>query len=368
MYFHEVMQRKKTSKCWYVLTAYRKDNLALADLEKEADRCRQEGNEGLAYFMPMCYRMVGPEGKKVRKKLPLLPGYVFVHGSIEELEAYMRAHPYLAFYHPVIKEYGGVIAVPDGQMESFMRVAQEYEEDIRYFRPDEIDWEAGDSVRIVGGKLDGVEGMLQCVKGKSGGRVVVSIPGLVAVSTWEISPDYLEILSFAPVGRRLYHNLDVFFSNARTALGEMLRGGVVGEKERAGLSASVRRLQHLSTGTTGTACMLSMSLLMARTVLGNGVAARQDEEGLAELVRGLRNDCQRVQPLVYLYGCTGNPVYRAEARRFMAGLDEKAMRDRKWRDTFADFQIFEKIYGEVINVDGNACGHGDTAACGVGVL
>ena len=189
-----------------------------ADLEKEADRCRQEGNEGLDYFMPMCYRMVGPEGKKVRKKLPLLPGYVFVHGSIEELEAYMRTHPYLAFYHPVIKEYGGVIAVPDGQMESFMRVAQEYEEDIRYFRPDEIDWEAGDSVRIVGGKLDGVEGMLQCVKGKSGGRVVVSIPGLVAVSTWEISPDYLEILSFAPVGRRLYHNLDVFFSNARTAI------------------------------------------------------------------------------------------------------------------------------------------------------
>ena len=98
MYFHEVMQREKTSKCWYVLTAYRKDNLALADLEKEADRCRQEGNEGLAYFMPMCYRMVGPEGKKVRKKLPLLPGYVFVHGSIEELEAYMRTHPYLAFY------------------------------------------------------------------------------------------------------------------------------------------------------------------------------------------------------------------------------------------------------------------------------
>ena len=136
MFFHEVMQREKTSKCWYVLTAYRKDNLALADLEKEADRCRQEGNEGLAYFMPMCYRMVGPEGKKVRKKLPLLPGYVFVHGSIKELEAYMRAHPYLAFYHPVIKEYGGVIAVPDGQMESFMRVAKEYEEDIRYFRPD----------------------------------------------------------------------------------------------------------------------------------------------------------------------------------------------------------------------------------------
>lgn len=326
------------------MTAYRKDGKAVADFERENFLRKESGGELWEYFMPMCYKIVGPEGRKVRKKVPLLPGYLFVRAAKEELCEYIATHTYLAFYHPVIRGYGGCIAVPERQMEDFIRVAREYEEDVRYFRPGEADLQEGDRVRVVGGKLDGVEGVLLSVRGKAGGRVVVSIPGLVAVSTWELSPDYLEILSFAPAGRRIYSTFDAFFALCRKALLDLLRSGGADEESRVALRGYVGRLRHLKTGTANQSCMWALLMLMAYAALGCGEEARKALARLRECLPSVRSESQQAYFRVYLYAATGGEADLLEARRLTARPADGKDGGKKRQDLADDLALFEGLY------------------------
>ena len=85
--------------------------------------------------------------------------------------------------------------VPDGQMESFIRVADRYEDDLTYYQPGEIHLNKGDYVRIVGGDYNGATGMLLRVKGKRGKRLLACIPQIMAVATTLIEPEYIQKIS-----------------------------------------------------------------------------------------------------------------------------------------------------------------------------
>ena len=328
------------------MTAYRNYALAAENFERDMCRAREAGRtDGMDYFIPMCYKLVGPEGRKVRKKVPLLPGYVFVRGCYEEICRYMSLHTYLNFYHPVIKSCEGRMVVPDRQMDDFIRVARECEEDIRYYRPEEIDLQAGDRVRVIGGKLDGVEGVLQTVRGKAGGRVVVSIPSLVAVSSWEIRPDYLEILSFAPGGRRMYGLFDAFFAKARKALADRLETGEASEADRAALSGYVARLRHLQTDTPYAACMLSLLMCMAHTVTGDAGRADGERAKLETARSGWGSEERRAYFATYLYACTGDGRYLEEAKT-LTGTGVKTVPTKKRCALAADLSLFERLRTE----------------------
>lgn len=80
-------------------------------------------------------------------------------------------------------------------MHEFIRVAQKYEEDLTYYKPEEICLTKGIKVRVHGGVFDGVEGTLLKVKGKRSKRIVVTIPGIVAIAAAYIEPELIEIIS-----------------------------------------------------------------------------------------------------------------------------------------------------------------------------
>ena len=86
------------------------------------------------------------------------------------------------------------LVVPDDQMESFIRVSSQYEENISYYNPDELDLRKGRRVRIHGGKLNGVMGVFMQVQGKRNRRVVVLLEGVMAVAA-EVHPDLIEVIS-----------------------------------------------------------------------------------------------------------------------------------------------------------------------------
>ena len=73
-------------------------------------------------------------------------------------------------------------------------VAQQTEEDILYFQPDEIQLHKGAHVRVHGGPFDGVEGILLKVKGHRRRRVVIQIDQVATIAAAEIEPDLIEIL------------------------------------------------------------------------------------------------------------------------------------------------------------------------------
>ncbi len=87
--------------------------------------------------------------------------------------------------------------VPDKQMESFIQVAKHYEQDIRYFSPDDLSLSQGDTVRICGGPFDGAIGTLTRIKGQRDKRVFVKIENIATVVTAALEPEYIEVLSSA---------------------------------------------------------------------------------------------------------------------------------------------------------------------------
>ena len=79
-------------------------------------------------------------------------------------------------------------------MQQFIRVVENYEEEVNYFSPEEINISKGTRVRIIGGSFDGVEGVFMKVKGKRSKRVVVMLDKLLAVVMAEVESDLIEVI------------------------------------------------------------------------------------------------------------------------------------------------------------------------------
>src|SRR5574344_1720831 len=125
-------------------------------------------------------------GKIIVKRTSVLHNYVFVHTSAGILKQ-IKTDPTLPGLRYVMMNYGDEtrkpMIVPDRQMSSFIAVAGQEEESILYYQPGELDLTKGDKVRIIGGPLAGVEGICLQTSGKHEKRVIVEIPGILAVGT-----------------------------------------------------------------------------------------------------------------------------------------------------------------------------------------
>src|SRR3712207_6720434 len=69
-----------------------------------------------------------------------------------------------------------IITVPDGQMESFMRIARGPEEQVSYLSADELKGKVGAEVVITSGPFEGVHGVVKRVHGNK--RILVELEGI----------------------------------------------------------------------------------------------------------------------------------------------------------------------------------------------
>jgi transcription antitermination factor NusG len=134
-------------------------------------------------------------GKIIVKRTSVLHNYVFVHTSAGILKQ-IKTDPTLPGLRYVMMNYGDEtrkpMIVPDRQMLSFIAVAGQEEESILYFQPGELDLTKGDKVRIIGGPFAGVEGIFIQTAGKHEKRVIVEIPGILAVGTTSVKSSLVE--------------------------------------------------------------------------------------------------------------------------------------------------------------------------------
>lgn len=184
----EAMRRAQADRQavrWYVLRAYKKERLAEQLLS---------GADGLPHFIAKHYTLRTFHGRRQRVLSPAIPSLVFVHASRESIQAFKERHPLLQYVMWQKSTGPAFLVVPDKEMDAFIRVASQYEEDILYFSPDEIDLRKGMRVRIHGGAFDQVEGTLLKVKGKRRKRVVIKLEHVTAIAAAEIEPELIEVL------------------------------------------------------------------------------------------------------------------------------------------------------------------------------
>lgn len=171
-----------TKAQWFVMRAYKCEKLAEEKLS---------GKDGLEYFIPKHYVVRIYHGIKSKRLVPVIPSLVFVYARHDQIVDFKKRHNFLQFAmweKRIGQEY---IIVPDDQMDSFIKVASQYENNVTFYKPNEVDLKKGTRVRIHGGKLDGVEGTFVRVQGKRNRRVVVQLDGIMAVAT-EVHPDLIE--------------------------------------------------------------------------------------------------------------------------------------------------------------------------------
>lgn len=142
---------------------------------------------GIACFVPTkVVRKLDKSGKYVKKRVSALHNYIFVNstrGCIDGIKQHKI--PWLRYVidHKHDKTQSNVLTVPEKQMLDFIAIAGSDDERIEYISEEQMSFNRGERVRILGGPFEGVEGIFMKINNKRGRCVVVKIEGITAVAT-----------------------------------------------------------------------------------------------------------------------------------------------------------------------------------------
>ena len=171
----------KDTPSWYVMRAYRQESKAEAKLSAA----------GIRSFVPRHYIMQHCHQKTIRRFVPVIANLVFVYATracLLEFKQTFNALQFVMWRKNTGLEY---LKVPTKEMEDFILVSKQREQNPVFHTLDEVNLKAGTRIRVHGGAFDGVEGNYVTVHGHRVRRLVVSLQDVLAVSV-EIQPDLIE--------------------------------------------------------------------------------------------------------------------------------------------------------------------------------
>lgn len=170
------------SEQWYVLRISYSRELKLKEILDV---------RGIENFVPMRYVQVVKDGQRKRVRVPAVHNLVFVHATYGRICS-LREEPgmRLSFHFFHDRTTRKPLVIPDSQMRNFLLVAGAEEESLLYLSPEEVPFERGRQVRVLGGPFAGAVGTM--VRLRKDRRVVVQVQGVMAVATTFIHPSLLQ--------------------------------------------------------------------------------------------------------------------------------------------------------------------------------
>ncbi|MCM1178557.1 MAG: UpxY family transcription antiterminator [Clostridium sp.] len=148
---------------------------------------------GIRYFLPMKDIVTDAGGRKVRVKVPVISNLIFVHSSPAALAPIMSENSKFQFIFKRGGRENEPLIVPEKEMDDFIKAVENSSSPL-YFSPGELNVSAGTRIRIIGGVFDGIEGIFLKVKGARSRRLVLEVPGMLAVAV-EIEPEFVQVLA-----------------------------------------------------------------------------------------------------------------------------------------------------------------------------
>ena len=177
------------ARLWYAMSApYRRERIACDRFEEAGFEC----------FLPLRATLCKKrDGKTEVRETPLVPNLIFVRAGRQELQKAKQKVGVAQYLTRREGERNVPITVPDRQMANFRMAVEKADTKTIYLHPSEVDLRKGTRVRIVGGMLDGLEGVFMKVKGARSRRLVVMLEGITALAA-EVEPDYIQIVTDGP--------------------------------------------------------------------------------------------------------------------------------------------------------------------------
>jgi len=136
---------KQELACWYAVQTRARSEKAIAERLKE---------QGLTTFLPLVTEVRSWSDRKKKVELPLFSCYVFAKLVASNNDERMRVYRTNGVFR-IVSMHGEAIPIPDEQIDALRTVVTQ-----------QIPWiehpflKIGQKVRIRGGSLDGVEGVL----------------------------------------------------------------------------------------------------------------------------------------------------------------------------------------------------------------
>ena len=146
-----------------------------ATYRRELDAKKLLEEQSIQAFVPMRYELRIKGKHKKREIVPVIHNLIFVYAYPSEIQSVKKTIPYLQY------------------MMDFREGT--YDEQLMFFKPEELNLSKGTKVRVRGGDFEGQEGIFLKVKGARDKRVVIAIQGVIAVALATISPDLIEVIS-----------------------------------------------------------------------------------------------------------------------------------------------------------------------------
>jgi len=148
---------------------------------------------GVEHFVPMARKKMVRNGKTVTVTAPAVSNLCFVRSTKAFIQEYFERmgenRPAHFMWDKSTRE---PIVVSDKAMEDFMQVCRIMSDDALYLKDITDKLREGQKVRVIDGPFKGVEGTILRIRRSR--RVVVELPGLLAVATNFIDPRSLEVI------------------------------------------------------------------------------------------------------------------------------------------------------------------------------
>lgn len=140
---------------------------------------------GVENFLPIRHvRKRNRQGRFFYADEVAVHNYIFVHTTREIIDSLKHGRlPWLRYVMANNSDGKRILTVPEREMQNFIAVAGNTEQQVMFLDPVETMFEPGDRVRVLGGVFEGVEGHFVRLKGQRLRRVMVRIEGVVAAAT-----------------------------------------------------------------------------------------------------------------------------------------------------------------------------------------
>ena len=149
-------------------------------------------NDGIETFSPMKWVSRIENGKHTLKYDYAIWDLFFVHSSKKIIDPYVNRFENLQYKFQSGGKQHNPMIVPDKQMSDFIKAIESSKKPL-YFAPHEIDLLGGESIRIIGGTLNGYVGKFVKVKGSRQKRLIIELSGMLCAAV-EVEPDLVEVL------------------------------------------------------------------------------------------------------------------------------------------------------------------------------
>ena len=172
------------TKCWYALRISYGRTLKFVAQLKEL---------GVESYVPMCTKKVQKNGKETLVTAPAITNLCFAHTTKSYLEDLFNGMGETRYAHFMWdRSTREPIIVSDKAMADFIQVSTLMSDDALYLKDITSKLQEGQRVRVIDGPFKGVEGTILRIKRSR--RIVVELPGLLAVATDFVDPCLLEVI------------------------------------------------------------------------------------------------------------------------------------------------------------------------------